>query len=114
MSLALLAVVLSAAFLQVGSAYDVIMTNKGLKYGIWAEGNSLIVKMFGPKPSPVQSWIGAGIWNSMVQIPTLLTLLGLPVMVWAGVGGCVAFGIKHIIGGLQWRTLMNAQDALKK
>lgn len=88
-----------------GDVYDVTMTEKGLKAGIAVEANDWLV---GSKPSAVSLYLRDGLVFAMCVIPAVV-FAAVAHNVPLGYGALVApvvFGVKHILGGLQWRKLL--------
>lgn len=94
------------ALLEAGTEVDVRLTDKGIKAGVSVEGNTLIVKMFGDKPSLHESYLGAWVCNAIAIAPAVVGFFISPALFWAGIGGIVVFAGKHVWAGLCWRTLL--------
>lgn len=92
-----------------GDIYDVILTEKGLKAGVAAEGNQWLSSIVGTKPSAVGLYFRDSIVLALCVAPTALCATvfhNLP-LAYGALAGPVAYGAKHVLGGLQWRTLLN-------
>ena len=91
-----------------GDVYDVTMTERGIKAGIAVEDNDWLV---GSKPSAVALYLRDGLVFAMCVIPAVV-FATVAHNVPLGYGALVApvvFGVKHILGGLQWRKLLAAK-----
>ena len=92
-----------------GDVYDVIMTEKGLKAGVAAEGNQWLSSIVGTKPSAIGLYFRDSIVLALCVAPTALCATvfhNLP-LAYGALISPVVYGVRHVQGGLQWRTLLN-------
>ena len=90
-----------------GDVYDVIMTEKGLKAGVAVEGDTWLIGS--TKPSALALYLRDSLVLALCVAPTALCATvfhNLP-LAYGALAGPVAYGAKHVLGGLQWRTLLN-------
>lgn len=97
--------VISYLFLVIATAMDVAITDEGIKKGIAFEGNTLIQKFFGLKPTLRQLLI---YWGAALALHALLVIGA----VFFGIGAesfaaatVVVAGLVHLKGYQQWRKL---------
>ncbi len=84
--------------------YDVTLTEKGIKAGVAVEGNDWLV---GAKPSAVALYLRDSLETGLATTPCILALIfNSSPFFWAGIVAPVLVGVKHIMGGRQWATLL--------
>ena len=89
-----------------GDVYDVTMTERGIKAGVAVEGNDWLV---GSKPSAIALYLRDGLVFAMCVAPAVVfaTVAHNVPLGYGALSAPVVFGVKHLLGGLQWRTLLN-------
>lgn len=103
----ILLVLFSFLFLAGGAAFDIILTNRGIKAGAGVEGNSWIVRLFGTRPYLIDLWLYEVVIWLLMAAP--LFAWNNPALVGGSIGMFLAFGGKHIQGGLKWRLLLSGK-----
>lgn len=96
-----------------GGLADAYFTNKGIKAGVGLEGNPIINKVAGYKPSALVLYTYNFIQTSVIAIPNVLIvslsqnettqLVGSAI----GFGGLLSDGAKHLYEAMKWRRLIN-------
>lgn len=95
----------------IGNIYDAAKTEQGLKKGLSIEGNGLIDKLFGTKPSAIQMYVYGFAKTAAILGVTMLGVMkgtqNIPYMASsAGITALIIDGLKHMQGGLQWNYLL--------
>jgi hypothetical protein len=87
--------------------YDVTETEKGLKAGVAVEGNTWLV---GSKPKAGALYGRDLLVIGFTASPSVLAyVFRKPEFFFAGLGGPIVIGCKHIHGGNQWKALLAGQ-----
>lgn len=102
-----LLVLFAFLFLLITTAFDVLLTNRGIKAGVGVEGNSWIVRLFGDKPKLFDVALYEAV--RCLMIAALLFAWDNPALFGACIGTCIAAGGKHIQGALKWRLLLSGK-----
>ena len=101
----LFAFLFAIAFYVGCDLYDVILTEKGIKAGVAVEGNTFLV---GQKPSAVALYLRDALLAGLATTPCAIALaVGNTPLFWGFLAAPVVVGVKHILGGKQWRFLLN-------
>ena len=95
------AVAIAAAL--AGNAYDIYMTEKGIKAGVAVESNDWLV---GPKPSALALSLRDGLINlPFIALPVVSHILGNDPLAYGTLTGPAVIAIKHVMGGRAWAKL---------
>jgi hypothetical protein len=87
-----------------GNAYDIYMTEKGIKAGVGVEGNDWIV---GDKPSALALYLRDGLVNlPFIALPLVSHVLGNDPLAYGTLAGLAVIAIKHAMGGRAWVKLL--------
>jgi hypothetical protein len=87
-----------------GNAYDIYMTEKGIKAGVGVEGNDWIV---GDKPSALALYLRDGLVNlPFIALPLVSHVLGNDPLAYGTLAGLAVIAIKHVMGGRAWVKLL--------
>ena len=98
------AIALAAAVCEACGAYDVVKTEQGLKKGVAVEAFTFLV---GPKPSAVALYLRDQILLAGCAAPAIiLALMHNTPLAYGACVGLLAYGLKHIQGGLKWAFLI--------
>ena len=101
---------IALAGLVATTQYDVSMTDKGIRAGVSVEGNKLIVKLFGPKPTLLQDYVGAALLDSFMLAPAVIGLVFHNVVFFGlGMGAMLGYSARHVRGGLAWKKLLKGK-----
>lgn len=94
---------ISTAFCEACGLYDEIMTSRGLAKHLAVEGNTFLV---GSNPT-ISALIGRdALLLSFAIAPALVAHFVHNVGIeYGALSGPIGYGIKHIIGGIEWKKL---------
>jgi len=100
----LFALVIALAWAIGCDIYDVTLTEKGIKAGVAVEGNTFLVSS---KPSAVALYLRDSLVTGIAATPCVLAcILYSQPLFWGFLIAPVLSGVKHILGGRQWATLL--------
>jgi hypothetical protein len=94
----------SVAAAVAANAYDIYITEKGIKAGVAVEGNDWLV---GPKPSALALYLRDGLINlPFIVLPIVAHVFGNAGLAYGSLAGPVVIVIKHVLSGRAWAKLM--------
>jgi hypothetical protein len=100
----ILYLIIAAAFEQICNVYDAQMTLKGVASGLAVEGNTFLV---GPKPTARALYLRDALYLGCLVTPAIICLVYHATAVYFGLlAGPIVFGVKHILGGLAWKSVL--------
>lgn len=86
------------------NAYDIVVTEEGIKAGVAVEGNDWLV---GPKPSALALYLRDGLINlPFIALPLVSHILGNDPLAYGSLAGLAVIAIKHVMGGRAWAKLL--------
>ncbi len=84
--------------------YDITLTEKGIKAGVAVEGNTWLV---GTKPGAVALYLRDSLETGIATAPCILAcIFNNAPLFWGFLIAPLLSGVKHILGGKQWATLL--------
>lgn len=108
--MSLLLVLIAFAFMVVCAVFDITNTHRGLVKGLAVESNAFVVMLFGNKPSLFGLYFcDAVLWSLFAAFGALGIVYNNAALVGMSIGGSLACGGKHIMGGLKWRLLLQGK-----
>lgn len=94
-----------SGILLISTGMDLSITIRGLKAGAALEGNPIIYRIWGGRPSVTVLY---GFWIFVdVLLLAALFLLHLPVLLGLSIGAVIGSSVAHVYGWSAWQKLLD-------